>query len=92
MPARNARAERMAARLSAAGFTSRVTHRNDRICIEVEVQESVTAESWRELLAVLDTADRFGLVVDESGCTAWADIDEETPATDATVRGHGRQL
>lgn len=82
MPTRNARTEHMAARLSAAGFTPRVTYRNDHAHIETEVPNPVSTESWRELLAVMETADWFGLVVKESGSTAWAAINRETPATE----------
>ncbi|MEU5424323.1 hypothetical protein AB0H73_01755 [Streptomyces olivoreticuli] len=91
MPARKVRADHMAARLSAAGFTPRVTHRTDQTRIETEVPDAVSADSWRDLLAVLETADSFGLVVGDSGRTAWAAVSEETPATASTVRGHGHQ-
>jgi hypothetical protein len=83
----------MAARLSAAGFTPNVTHHDDCTCIESEVPDSISAESWRELLAALETADWFGLVdSSESGRTVWAAVSNEAPATADAVRGHIRQL
>ncbi|QLE73965.1 hypothetical protein FGW37_22410 [Streptomyces rectiverticillatus] len=82
----------MAERLSAAGFTPRVKHRNDHVRVETEVPSPVSAEAWQELLEVLTTADSFGLVNSASGCIAWAAVAKETPATGESVRGHGFQL
>ncbi|PNE35718.1 hypothetical protein AF335_03430 [Streptomyces eurocidicus] len=82
----------MAERLTAAGFTPRVRHRKNHIHIETKVPDPVSAEVWRELLEVLETADSFGLVNGRSGCIAWAAIDRETPATANAARGHGNQL
>lgn len=83
----------MAARLSAAGFTPSVTHHHDYTYVESEVPDSTSAKSWRELLAVLETAEWFGLVDSSvSGRTVWAAVSNEAPATADAVRGHSRQL
>lgn len=87
-----ARADVIAVHLSSAGFSPRVTYQADHTCIETEVPESVSANSWRELLKLLETADWFGLDSSESGLTAWAGFSKGTPATIAFVRGHGHQL
>ncbi|WP_241999670.1 hypothetical protein [Streptomyces klenkii] len=90
--ARSNRADHIAARLSAAGFTPRVRHRKGCICVETEVPDPVSAEAWRELLKVLGTADSFGLITSGSGRIAWAAISKDTPATAGAARGHGHQL
>ncbi|WP_411114618.1 hypothetical protein [Streptomyces sp. 029-5] len=83
----------MVTRLSAAGFTSRVTDYEDHTRIEVEVTDSVSAVPWQELLAVLESADWFGLDVSSAGGRlAWAAIRRNAPATGDTVRGHTHQL
>ncbi|UQI47883.1 hypothetical protein M1P56_27880 [Streptomyces sp. HU2014] len=86
------RADHMAARLTAAGFTPRVRLRKGRTRIETKVPDLVSAEAWRELLEVLETADSFGLVDGQGGRIAWAALDKETPATANAARGHGHQL
>ncbi|GAA0462540.1 hypothetical protein GCM10009544_26280 [Streptomyces stramineus] len=86
------RADHLAARLTAAGFTPCVWHQKSHICVETKVPARVSAEAWQELLEVLETADSFGLVNGRRGCIAWAAIDKETPATVSADRGHGHQL
>jgi hypothetical protein len=88
----------MAARLSAAGLTPRVMDHHDHICIETEAPDrsaaaaSASAASWQALLAVLETAGRFGLVVTSTGGqTVWAAISRKAPATVDAVRGHTHQ-
>ncbi|MCD9144339.1 hypothetical protein [Streptomyces albireticuli] len=66
--------------------------RKSHTFIETTVPDPVSAEAWRELLEVLETADAFGLVDGRSGRVAWAAIDRETPATANAARGHGHQL
>jgi hypothetical protein len=58
-----------------------MTDHDDHTRIETEVTGEVSAQSWRELLALLESADRFGLVNSSaSGLTAWAVIANGTPA------------
>ena len=87
-----ARAEAIAARFAAAGLSPRVMDHGSHTCVEADVPDSVAAEAWQELVTVLDQADSFGLFSGRSGCTAWATVRKETPATEQAVRGHGRQL
>ncbi|MFD3513560.1 hypothetical protein [Streptomyces sp. NPDC058657] len=91
MPAFEAKARGIAARLSAVGLAPRVERHAHFIAIEAEVPESLTAESWRELLAAMAEADRFGLLANSvNGRTLWAAVRTATPAT-GDVRGPGHQ-
>jgi hypothetical protein len=74
------RAEAIAARLSAAGWAPNVKQRKDRVCVEIEAPASLSPESWRALLAVLEAADRYGFDRGNGGVTAWAAVLKETPA------------
>ncbi|NBM17491.1 hypothetical protein [Streptomyces sp. GC420] len=85
-----ARADGIAARFSAAGFTPRMRDHDDHTCIETDIPYPVTAEAWGQLVTVLETADWFGFVSGGSGRIAWAAVSKETPATGIGVRGHGR--
>ncbi|MEV7427082.1 hypothetical protein [Streptomyces sp. NPDC091212] len=87
----------MAARLSDAGLglSVRVLDHSGHLCVETEVPESVLtrADSWQELLSVLETADWFGLAVTSAGGRiAWAAVSKNAPATASGVRGHSHQL
>ncbi|WP_420079603.1 hypothetical protein ACN6AT_12730 [Streptomyces sp. JL4002] len=91
MPASEARAEGLAARLSALGLITRLEPHAKYTSIEAEVPEALPAESWREVLEVLAEADRFGLLASSlTGRTLWAAVDEAVPAT-GDVRGPGHQ-
>ncbi|MGW8778740.1 hypothetical protein ACWGNM_11735 [Streptomyces sp. NPDC055796] len=91
MPASDARAEDLAARLSALGLTTRVEPHATYTSIEAEVPEALPVESWREVLEVVAEADRFGLVASSlTGRTLWAAVNKAVPAT-GDVRGPGRQ-
>ncbi|WP_407287565.1 hypothetical protein [Streptomyces sp. BP-8] len=91
MPAAEASAEGIAARLSAVGLTPRVEQHAHLTSIEAEVPESLSAESWREALEAVSEADRFGLLANSlNGRTLWAAVRTVTPAT-GDVRGPGRQ-
>ncbi|WP_078872448.1 hypothetical protein [Streptomyces sp. NRRL S-337] len=91
MPAAEARAEGIAARLSAVGLTPRVEQHARHTSIEAEVPESLAAESWRELLEAVAEADRFGLLANSlNGRTLWAAVRTAAPAT-GDVRGPGHQ-
>ncbi|MFE0374179.1 hypothetical protein ACFW1M_01080 [Streptomyces inhibens] len=91
MPASELSAEDIAARFSAVGLTPRVEKHAHLTSIEAEVPESLSAESWRELLEALAKADRFGLFANSlNGRTLWAAVHTAAPAT-GDVRGPGRQ-
>ncbi|WP_327368693.1 hypothetical protein [Streptomyces sp. NBC_01217] len=87
-----ARADDIATCLAAAGFAPRLQDREDHIAIETELPNSVSAESWHELLLLLQKADSFGLDSSESGRTLRVAVRKNTPATTDVVRGHGHQL
>ncbi|MCX5272684.1 hypothetical protein [Streptomyces virginiae] len=91
MPALEARAEDLAARLSALGLTTRVELHATYVSIEAEVPDVLPAESWREVLEVVAEADRFGLLASSlNGRTLWAAVRKAVPAT-GDVRGPGHQ-
>ncbi|MEV8569793.1 hypothetical protein AB0436_30275 [Streptomyces sp. NPDC051322] len=91
MPASEPSAEDLATRLSAVGLTPRVERHAHLTSIEAEVPESLSAESWREVLEALAEADRFGLVANSlNGRTLWAALRTAAPAT-GNVRGPGHQ-
>ncbi|MFD5365504.1 hypothetical protein [Streptomyces sp. NPDC127103] len=91
MPAAEVSAEALAARLSAAGLTTRMEEHAKHTSIEVEVPESLPAETWREVLEVVAKADRFGLLATSlGGRTLWAAVNKAVPPT-GDVRGPGHQ-
>ncbi|WP_432252253.1 hypothetical protein [Streptomyces sp. HNM1019] len=91
MPASGVSAAAIAARLSAVGLLARVEEQARFTSVEAEVPESLSAESWKEVLAALAEADRFGLLVTcQNGRTLWAAIDKPVPAT-GDVGGPGHQ-
>ncbi|MFK4094428.1 MULTISPECIES: hypothetical protein [Streptomyces] len=82
MPASRVSAEAIAARLSAVGLTTRVEERDRCTSVEAEVPESLSAESWREVLEILAEADRFGLhATNLNGRTLWAVVRKAAPTT-----------
>ncbi|MGW4687224.1 hypothetical protein ACWEPM_20330 [Streptomyces sp. NPDC004244] len=91
MPASEARAGDLAARLSALGLATRVEPHATYTSIEAEVPEALPAKSWREVLEVVAEADRFGLLASSlTGRILWAAVNEAVPAT-GDVRGPGHQ-
>ncbi|MFJ5098717.1 hypothetical protein [Streptomyces sp. NPDC088557] len=91
MPAPEVRAEAIAAGLSAVGLTTRVEEQARHTSIEAEVPESLSAETWQEVLEVVAQADRFGLLATGlGGRTLWAVVRKAVPAT-GDVRGPGHQ-
>ncbi|MFI8866819.1 hypothetical protein OG893_20050 [Streptomyces sp. NBC_01696] len=91
MPASEPRAEDIAARLFALGLAPRVERYAAFTAIEAEVPETLSADSWRELLKAVAEADRFGLLANSvNGRTLWAAVRTAIPATD-DVRGPGHQ-
>ncbi|MDH6119320.1 hypothetical protein ABH930_000562 [Kitasatospora sp. GAS204A] len=90
-----ARVDDIAAGLSALGLDAHVHDHGSHVCLETEVPDSTTAESWGALLALLETADQFGLVKSASrGLIVWAAVRMDAPATDDAfaVAGQCRQL
>jgi hypothetical protein len=54
--------------------------RDDCTAIEAEVPEPLSAESWREALEAVATADRFGLLATSSNDrTLWAVVRKRSP-------------
>ncbi|WP_064458248.1 hypothetical protein [Streptomyces hygroscopicus] len=91
MPASGVTAAAIAARLSAVGLPTRVEEHAGFTSVEAEVSESLSAESWKEVLAALAEADRFGLLATSlNGRTLWAAIDKPVPTT-GDVGGPGHQ-
>jgi uridylate kinase len=82
VPASRVSAEVIAARLSAVGLTTRVEERDRCTSVAAEVPESLSAESWREVLEVLAGADHFGLhATSLNGRTLWAVVRKAAPTT-----------
>lgn len=73
MPPPEARIDDICARLVAVGLTPERADDGDHTQIEARVPSDFPAGSWRELLAVLETADRFGFADSTSrGRQLWA--------------------
>ncbi|MFE3251582.1 hypothetical protein [Streptomyces sp. NPDC059209] len=91
MPASGVTAAAIAARLSAIGLPTRVEEHTRFTTVEAEVPETLSAESWREVLDVVAEADRFGLLATSlNGRTLWAAVRKTVPAT-GDVGGPGYQ-
>jgi len=66
------------------------TH-GDHVCVEARIPASTSGEVWRRVLAVLETADFFGLVSSaRQGRIAWATVNKGEPGRRAgtTAQGH----
>ncbi|MEU9371246.1 hypothetical protein AB0D71_42785 [Streptomyces avermitilis] len=82
MPASGVSAAALAARLSAVGLPTRVEEHARYTSVEAEVPETLSAESWREVLDVVAEADRFGLLATSlNGRTLWAVVRKTVPTT-----------
>ncbi|MCY1652823.1 hypothetical protein OG337_19105 [[Kitasatospora] papulosa] len=91
MPASGVTAAAIAARLSAIGLPTRVEEHKRFTTVEAEVPETLSAESWREVLDVVAEADRFGLLATSvNGRTLWAAVRKMVPTT-GDVGGPGYQ-
>lgn len=91
MPASGVTAAAIAARLSTIGLSTRVEEQTRFTTVEAEVPETLSAESWREVLDVVAEADRFGLLATSlNGRTLWAAVRKTVPAT-GDVGGPGYQ-
>ncbi|MFK0152214.1 hypothetical protein ACIQVK_09060 [Streptomyces sp. NPDC090493] len=92
MPASGVSAAAIAARLSAVGLPTRVEERVGFTSVEAELPESLSTETWREVLEVVAEADRFGLhATSLNGRTLWAVVRKAVPtAGDAGGPSHQR--
>ncbi|MFE7131931.1 hypothetical protein ACFVIM_13810 [Streptomyces sp. NPDC057638] len=74
MPSPRARADNLAERLTAAGYEPHVVEERDCVKTEVHVQDQVSADAtaWHQLLALLETADAYGLDSGGQGRIAYA--------------------
>lgn len=80
MPASGVRAAALAARLSALGLPTRVEEHPRHTSVEAEVPDTLSAESWREVLDVVAEADRFGLLATSlNDRTLWAVVRTAVP-------------
>ncbi|MFJ7045164.1 hypothetical protein ACIQVC_17385 [Streptomyces sp. NPDC101112] len=92
MPASGSKAAAIAARLSAVGLSVRVEEHVDRTSVEAELPDSLSTESWREVLDAVAEADRFGLLAASvNGRTVWAAVVKKEVPTTGDVGGPGRQ-
>ena len=91
MSASEVTAAAIAARLSAAGLRPRVEEDPRFTTVEAEVPDTLSADSWREVLDAVADADRFGLVATSlNGRTLWAVVRKTVPTT-GDVGGPGYQ-
>jgi hypothetical protein len=91
VPVSGVTAAAIAARLSAIGLPTRVEEHTRFTTVEAEVPETLSAESWREVLDVVAEADRFGLLATSlNGRTLWAAVRKTLPTT-GDVEGPGYQ-
>ncbi|MCL7429276.1 hypothetical protein [Streptomyces sp. YS415] len=91
MPASGLTAEALAARLSALGLTTRVEEHPWHTSVKAELPNSLSAETWREVLDAVALADRFGLLATSmNGRTLWAAVRRTVPST-GDVGGPGHQ-
>lgn len=73
--AREARIAEIAARLTAAGLRPQRKENRGHTSVEAAVPPSLSAESWAEVLAALETADWFGLTdSSKRGRWLWAAV------------------
>lgn len=80
MSASGVTAAALAARLSAAGLRPRVEEQTRFTTVEAEVPDTLSADSWREVLDAVAGADRFGLVATSlNGRTLWAVVRKRSP-------------
>lgn len=91
MPPPEARIADICARLAAVGLTPERTDHGDRTRIEARVPSDFPAGSWPELLAVLETADRFGFADSTSrGRQLWAVVRTDPPEASHASGGQDR--
>ncbi|MEW2604417.1 hypothetical protein AB0894_11485 [Streptomyces sp. NPDC047916] len=91
MSASGVTAAAIAARLSAAGLRPRVEEDTRLTTVEAEVPDTLSSDSWREVLDAVADADRFGLLATSlNGRTLWAVVRKSVPTT-GDVGGPGYQ-
>ncbi|MFD9500607.1 hypothetical protein [Streptomyces sp. NPDC060035] len=91
MSASGVTAAALAARLSAAGLPTRVKEHTRFTTVEAEVPDTLSVDSWREVLEAVAEADRFGLLATSlNGRTLWAVVRKTVPTT-GDVGGPGYQ-
>lgn len=91
MHSTDARADHITAGLAGLGLRPRCTDHHDHVRIETEVPEPALADSWRDFLALLEAADRFGLCSSaEYGLIAWAIVRKVAPAAGEAARRRGQ--
>ncbi len=91
MPSPDVRIDAITRGLAAAGLHPRVKDHGDHVCVEARIPASTSGEVWRRVLAVLETADFFGLVSSaRQGRIAWATVNKGEPGRRAgtTAQGH----
>ena len=91
MPAPDVRIDAIGRGLAAAGLNPRVKEHGDHVCVEARIPATASAEVWRRVLAVLETADFFGLISSaRQGRIAWAAVrkGESIGSDDSTGQGH----
>ncbi|MFD5860527.1 hypothetical protein [Streptomyces chartreusis] len=82
MPASGVSAAAIAARLSGIGLSARVEEHDRYASVQTELPESLSADLWREVLEVVATADRFGLLATSlNDRTLWAVVHKAVPTT-----------
>ena len=90
MPSPEARIADIFARLVAVGLAPELKEHRDHTSIEARVPSAFPAEGWPEVMALLETADEFGLADGAArGRELWAVIRKGAPvATDAADGTH----
>lgn len=88
MPAPEARIADISTGLAALGLTPELKARRDQTTVEARVPESFPAESWPAVLALLETADAFGLNDSAArGRSLWAVIRRSAPSAGEAAEG-----
>lgn len=85
MPPREARIADISARLTAVGLAPELKEYADRTSVEARVPNDFPAEAWPAVLAVLESADRFGFADSAArGRSLWAVIRKSAPGAPRT--------
>lgn len=88
MPPPEARIADISAGLAAVGLTPQLKEYGDRTSIEARLPDSFPAGAWSAVLALLESADWFGLVNSRvRGLSLWAVISKSDPAATYAAEG-----
>ncbi|GAA2774273.1 hypothetical protein GCM10010440_76250 [Kitasatospora cinereorecta] len=80
---------RIATGLSALGLEPHVKDHDDHLCIETDVSGSTSVESWGAVVALLESADTYGLVTTaDSSRIAWAAILKDAASNSSATGLH----